>query len=128
MTKGIHFDGRPLLFKEQNIMNIKPGSYRVPLVAGLVATGEDELSKKVADQRIKLTVAGSIQGTVTVRTDLKQVFVDALNTEFAKNAADDGVVKHYSSQLILGSVVPVESITQEGYDRYYAPGELFFGS
>ena len=109
-------------------MNIKPGSYRVPLVAGLVAIGEDELSKQVADQRIKLAVKSSIKGAVKVRTDLKQTFIDALNTEFAKNAADEGVIKHYTEKIIDGSVVPVENTTPGTDNRYYAPGELYFNS
>ena len=109
-------------------MNVKPRLYKVPLVAGLVAIGEDELSKQVADKRIKLAVSKSMQGAVTIRKDLKQVFIDALNTEFAKNATDEGVCDYYIRGIIGGIIVPVENVKQGGVDRYYTPGELFFRS
>ncbi len=109
-------------------MNIKPGAYRTPLTAGLVVIGEDDLAAKVADQSIKLASSASICGAVVTRTDLKQVFIDALNTKFAKNAADDGVCDHYIRGIIGGSTVPVENITAGNDNRYYAPGELFFKS
>ena len=109
-------------------MNIKPGSYRTPLTAGLVASGEDELAGKVADKSIKLAISGSIEGAVVTRIDLKQVFIDALNTRFAKNAADDGVCDYYIRGMISGDTMPVENISDSGDDRYYAPGELFFRS
>ena len=107
---------------------IKPGSYRVPLVAGLIAIGEDELSKQVADKRIKLAISGSIQGAVTIRKDLKQTLIDALNTEFANNATDEGVTECYIKGIVGGTTVPVENVEQGGTDRYYAPGELFLKS
>lgn len=107
---------------------MKPGAYRVPLVAGLVAVGEDEYAHQVANKNIKLAVAASIQGAVVTRTDLKQVFIDALKTEFAKNAADEGVCDYYIRGIISGKTVPVENITDSGGNRYYAPGELFFKS
>jgi hypothetical protein len=109
-------------------MNIKPGAYRTPLTAGLVVIGEDELAAKVADQSIKLAVKSSIQGAVVTRTDLKQVFIDALNTRFAKNAADDGVCDHYIKDIIGGRTVPVDNTPATQVDHYYAPGELFFRS
>jgi hypothetical protein len=69
-------------------MDMKPGAYRTPLTAGLIIKGEDELAGKVADQSIKLAVKSSICGAVVTRIDLKQVFIDALNTRFAKNTTD----------------------------------------
>ena len=109
-------------------MNIKPGAYRTPLTAGLVVIGEDKLASKVADKRIKLAISKSIQGSVTIRKDLKQIFIDALNTKFAKNAADEGVTDYYVRGIIDGSTVPVENIIAENDNRYYAPGELFLKS
>ena len=113
---------------KENMMNVKKGSYKIPLVAGLVAIREDELSKQVADKNIKLALSNSIQGAVTIRKDLKQVFVDALNTKFAKNAADERVIDYYVRGILSGSTVPVENITTENDNRYYAPGELFLKS
>lgn len=107
-------------------MIIKPGAYRVPLVAGLVAIGEDELSKQVADHRIKLALRDSIRGAVVTRKDLSHVFVEAFETEFATNSADEGVVDYYKENLNNGSVVPVENKRPMSFNRHYAPGELFF--
>ena len=107
---------------------IKPGAYRVPLVAGLVAIGEDDLSKQVADKRIKLAVSNSIRGAVVSRIDLKQTFIDALNTEFAGNAADEGVIDYYIGKIIDRSIVPVENNSDGNSNKVYAPGELFFRS
>ena len=115
-----------LLFKEK--IKMKPGSYRVPLVAGLVAIGRDELSKQVADKRIKLALSSSIIGAVVTRRDLAEIFIEALDTEFAKNAADEGVVDHYTEKLTDGTVIPVENSTSGTNNRYYAPGELYFNS
>lgn len=109
-------------------MNVQPGSYRTPLVAGLVTIGEDELAHQVANKNLKLAVTGSIQGAVITRTDLKQTFIDALKTEFAANAAYEGVCEHYIRKIIEGSVVPVENNPMVQPDRHYAPGELFFKS
>ena len=109
-------------------MAIKPGAYRTPLTAGLIIKGEDELAGKVADQSIKLASNASIQGAVVIRKDLKQMFIHALNTKFAKNATDDGVCEHYIRGIIGGSIVPVENATAVNDNRYYAPGELFFKS
>ena len=109
-------------------MDIKPGAYRTPLTAGLIINGEDDLAGKVADQSIKLALSASIQGNVVVRKDMKQVFIDALNTKFAKNAANDGVCEHYIRGIIGGSIVPVENRASATGNRYYAPGELYFRS
>jgi hypothetical protein len=109
-------------------MEIKPGAYRTPLTAGLIVIGEDELAGKVADQSLKLASSKSIEGAIVVRKDMKQVFIDALNTRFAKNTTDDGVCEHYIKGIIGGSIVPVENMTAGRDNRYYAPGELFFKS
>lgn len=109
-------------------MNIKPGAYRVPLVAGLVVIGRDELSKQVADQRIKLAVSNSITGAVITRRDLAEIFIEALDTAFARNTADDEIIEHYRSKLKDGSIVPVENNPVVPVDRHYALGELFFKS
>jgi hypothetical protein len=106
-------------------MNIKPGAYREPLTAGLTAIGEDEYAKQVADQRIKLAIAGSIRGNVVSRSELTKRFIEALRTKFARNSADEGVADHYINNLSNGSAIPVENIS-EGGNRSYAPGELFF--
>ena len=109
-------------------MNIQPGAYRAPLVAGLVAIGEDELAHQLANKNIKLALTNSIRGAVISRTDLKQIFIDALRTEFAGNASDEGVCEHYINKIIEGSVVPVKNDPMVQPDRHYAPGELFFKS
>ena len=109
-------------------MNIQPGAYRAPLVAGLVAIGEDELAHQIANKNLKLAVGRSIKGAVISRTDLKQKLIDALRTESANNDADEGVCDHYIRKLIEGSVVPVENNPMVQSDRHYAPGELFFKS
>jgi hypothetical protein len=108
-------------------MNIKPGAYREPLTAGLIAIGEDELAKQVKGQNIKLAVSCSIRGAVVSRSELTERFVKALTTESARNTADEGVTVHYINKLNNGSVIPVEN-TSERSNRSYAPGELFFKS
>ena len=105
-----------------------PGAYRVPLVAGLVAIGRDELSKQVADKSIKLALSGSIRGAVVTRRDLTEIFVEALKSRFARNCAEDSLIDHYTSKLEDGSIVPVENRPSCANDRNYAPGELFFRS
>lgn len=107
---------------------MKPGAYRVPLVAGLVAIGRDELSKQVADKRIKLALSSTIQGAVVTRRDLSEIFVEALKSGFARNCAEDSLIDHYTTKLEDGSIVPVENRPSGANDRYYAPGELFFRS
>jgi hypothetical protein len=107
-------------------MNIKPGAYREPLTAGLIAIGEDELAGKVADQSIKLAVSCSLRGAVVSCSELTERFVEALTTEFARNATDEGVTVHYINKLSNGSVIPVENSGESADNRYYASGELFF--
>jgi len=108
------------------MINIKPGAYREPLIAGLVAIGKDELAGKVTDQSIKLAVSCSIRGAVVSRRELTEHFVEALTTECAKNATDEGVTVHYINKLNNGSIIPVENSRKSADNRYYAPGELFF--
>jgi uncharacterized membrane protein YheB (UPF0754 family) len=108
------------------MMNVKPGSYRVPLTAGLIAIGEEELAEKVADRSIKLAVSCSIRGAVVSRSELTNRFVKALTTESARKATDEGVTVHYINKLNNGSVIPVENSEGPADNRYYASGELFF--
>lgn len=88
---------------------MKLESYRVPLVAGLIAIGRDELSKQVADKRVKLAIADTIQGAVVTRRDLAEIFIEALDTEFAKNTADEGMADYYTIKLKDEIFIPVEN-------------------
>ena len=91
------------------MINILPGSYRVPLACGLIIIGEDELGQKVRDQVIELSFVGRMDGTVN-RDDLKPVFIKALKTAFVKNVIGADIIPYYLTALESSVAVIVEKI------------------
>ena len=108
--------------------SINKGAYREPLTAGLRALQETDLAVMVVEKKLKLALAGTIRGAVVIRKDLTGLFVKALKTEQAGDAAIDVVREHYVQGLLDGTIVPVENEPAIQADHHYAPGELFFRS
>lgn len=141
---------------------ISPGSYKAPLERGLRLLGAHETTEKVhpgfqviqegyaahlinladgvRNGDIKLAVSSSIQGAVTMRQDLAEVFIEALDK--AKHELEiQEICDYYIQGLREGRMVPAEKAGAYVYpygdshakyvgsgDRNYSPGELFFGS
>lgn len=105
------------------------GEYRMVLPKGLKRLGEDDLAKLVENKDIMLALTGSMVGNVTVRKDLKEIFIEALSMEFDPNLQQ--FADKYRSNLENDICVPVVSFngqTSIGTDRYYRSGELFFST
>ena len=124
---------------------MRSGAYREPIIQGLQGI-DPELAVLFQRGDIKFAIAGSIVGGVTVRRDLTDLCVRALEAAGPQYAEEKA---YYIDGLRSGRVVPVSTsgvnyiatgtsaedamkkqaaVLAAQPEKVYKPGELFFNS